>query len=79
MKHIISIILSAIVILISPTLHASPNSTHSFPVSKVSNNNFEDRVKPYEWYEQRSQQMMERTRQSEIRFNQIKRDHDWHR
>ncbi len=88
MKHIISITLSAIVILISPTLHASPNSTqlhaspnstHSFPVSKVSNNNFEDRVKPYEWYEQRSQQMIERTRQSEIRFNQIKRDHDWHR
>jgi len=79
MKHIISIILSAIVILISPTLHASPSSTHSFPVSKVSNNDFEDRVKPYEWYEQRSQQMMERTRQSEIRFNQIKRDHDWRR
>ena len=79
MKHIISIILSAIIILISPTLHAFSNSTHSFPVSKASNNNFEDRVKPYEWYEQRSQQMMERTRQSEIRFNQIKRDHDWHR
>ena len=79
MKYIISKILSAIVILISPTLQASPNSTHSFPVSKVSNNNFEDRVKPYEWYEQRSQQMIERTRQSEIRFNQIKRDHDWHR
>jgi len=79
MKHIISKTLSTIVILISSTLYASPNSAHRFPITEVSKNNFEDKVKPYEWYEQRSQQMIERTRQSEIKFNQIKRDHDWHR
>jgi hypothetical protein len=79
MKHIISKTLSTIVILISSTLYASPNSAHRFPITEASKNNFEDKVKPYEWYEQRSQKMIERTRQSEIRFNQIKRDHDWHR
>jgi hypothetical protein len=81
MKYTILKVLSTIVILISSTLYASPNTTHSFPVIEGSSccSNLNDKVKPYEWYEQRTQQMMQRVRESEHRFNQIKREHDWHR
>jgi hypothetical protein len=73
MNHSKVLLLSALITLINPTLHASANSNYSFPVNDAIN----EKVKPYEWYLQRSEQMMERTRLSENRFNQINREHDW--
>ena len=81
MKLSVIKISSTLIILISSTLYATPDTSHGFPVIEDSLccSNLNDKVKPYEWYEQRTQQMMQRMNQSEHRFNQIKREHDWNR
>jgi vacuolar-type H+-ATPase subunit I/STV1 len=73
MNHFKILIFSVLITLINSALYASANSSHSFPVDDSIN----EKVKSYEWYLQRTQQMMERTRQSENRFNQINRERDW--
>lgn len=80
MNYITQILILPI-LLTGSGVRAATYSGHSFPMEDVPQNNYEEdvdnQVKPYEWYEQRTKWLMEKTLKNQQRYEKIERLHGW--